>query len=186
MVMTALSKNGFPMHPTAPAGLDDEYAFFAGNFGFAPHLAQIMAGSPGLLKGYVATQKGLLQAGNLTPAEVNVVQLAIAVENECSYCTAGHTAAGKLVFGSADADMAAIRACQPLADPKLAALQRFAARLYGSRGRPDEAELQGFLDAGFSRAHALDVVACIAAKVMSNYTNALAGTAIDPQFQAHA
>jgi len=43
-------------------------------------------------------------------------------------------------------------------------------------------QLQSFLDAGYTRAQALDVVACIAAKVMSNYVNQIALTPIDEAF----
>ena len=39
-----------------------------------------------------------------------------------------------------------------------------------------------FLSASFTCAQALDVVACIAAKVMSNYANQIALTPIDDEF----
>ena len=42
-----------------------------------------------------------------------------------------------------------------------------------------EAELSAFLDAGYTGAQALEVVLGLAVKVMSNYTNSIAGTPLD-------
>ena len=138
-----------------------------------------MAGSPALLKSYYDTQNNLKNHGKLTQEEINVVQMAIAVENKCEYCTAGHTMAGQAFFKTPMEVMQCIRDREALKTPKLNALRNFAIRVYMSRGELKQEDFNKFLRAGYSRDHALDVVACVSAKVMSNYTNSLAKTPID-------
>lgn len=175
----AMTPSGFTVHNTPPAGVEDVYEYGVANFGFVPNLQKVMAGSPALLRSYVDTQKRIKESARLSPAEVNVVQMAIAVENECEYCTAGHTMAGKEFFKTPAEHMEAVRTRAGMSDPKLNALRAFAIQTYASRGEVSPTDLKAFLDAGYTREHALDVVACIGAKVMSNYTNSLAKTPLD-------
>ena len=177
--MVTLTPSGFQLHQQAPAGSDDIYEFYETNFGFVPNLAKVMASSPSLLRSYVDVQNNLKASGNLNQAEINVVQMAIAVENKCEYCTAGHTMAGKMFFKTPMDVMQQVRMRQAMSEPKLNALRNFAILVYSKRGEVSPTDFQQFLDAGYSRAQALDVVACVAAKVMSNYTNSLAKTPID-------
>lgn len=51
-----------------------------------------------------------------------------------------------------------------------------------NQGRMATSHLETFLDAGYTRAHALDVVACISVKVMTNYANQIALTPLDEAF----
>ena len=171
---------GFAMHQSAPSGLEDVFEFYQTNFGMVPNLAKVMSNSPALQRSYYDTQNNLKTLAKLSPSEINVVQMAIAVENKCEYCTAGHTMAGKAFLKTPEQDMQAVRMRKAMSDPKLNVLRNFAINVYAQRGEVGEAELQKFLDAGYSRAQALDVVACVAAKVMTNYTNSLASTPLDP------
>ncbi|MEO1526368.1 MAG: carboxymuconolactone decarboxylase family protein [Planctomycetota bacterium] len=176
---SSATPTGFQVHEQAPEGTADVYEFYRSTFGFVPNLAKVMASSPSLLKSYVDTQNNLKASGNLTQAEINVVQMAIAVENKCEYCTAGHTMAGKMFFKTPMDVMQQVRMRQAMKEPKLNALRNFAILVYARRGEVGANDFQQFLDAGYTRAQALDVVACVAAKVMSNYTNSLAKTPID-------
>ena len=171
--------NGFVLHETPPTGLEHVYDFMETNFGFVPNLTKVMAGSPALLESYLGAQNHLKSKANLGQAEINVVQMAIAVENKCEYCTAGHTMAGQAFFKTPMEHMKAVRMRQAMSDPKLNALRNFAIRVYGQRGEVSAEDLDKFLEAGYTRDQALDVVACVAAKVMSNYTNSLAKTPLD-------
>ena len=47
------------------------------------------------------------------------------------------------------------------------------------RGKVSKAALEAFFGAGFTEQQALEVVLGIATKVMSNYTNSIAGTPLD-------
>lgn len=170
---------GFQQHETPPAGLESVWEFYSTNFGFVPNLAKVMAGSPALLKSYVDTQNNLKANAKLSQAEINVVQMAIAVENKCEYCTAGHTMAGQAFFKTPMEVMQAVRSRKVVNDPKMNALRNFAIRVYMSRGEVRQEDMEKFLKAGYTRDQALDVVACVSAKVMSNYTNSLAKTPLD-------
>lgn len=139
---------------------------------------KVMGSSPALLQSYKDVSKNLKEKGSLSETEVAIVMLTAAVENECKYCSAAHTM--QVRGGGHDNDtIAAIQSGSPIADPKIEALRVFTLRVYETRGRVSDAELRSFLDAGYTHAQALDVVACIAAKVMTNYTNQLAGTPVD-------
>lgn len=72
-----------------------------------------------------------------------------------------------------------LREGRPLSDPKLRALQLFVEELLQNRGHIGDSRLQAFLDAGYDRKTALVVVAALAAKLVSNFTNALAHTKLD-------
>lgn len=70
----------------------------------------------------------------------------------------------------------AIREERPVPEPRLATLSTFARQLVERRGRLDEDEVGRFLDAGFDAAQVLEVVAALAMKTLSNYTNHLTET----------
>ncbi len=54
------------------------------------------------------------------------------------------------------------------------------------RGSVKRAEVDAFLAAGYTEQHVLGIVLAIGCKVFSNYTNHLAGTAVDTAFAAYA
>lgn len=179
---------GFPIHDTAtaPAATRPILEGYAKDFGFVPNTAAVMGESPALINAYAAAQKSLKEHASLSPLEVNIVQLAASVDNGCIYCTAAHSMVGEAMLQTPDEVLAAVRAGEPIADAKLQALRVFAARVAEERGAVSDAELEAFLAAGYTRAHALDVVACQAAKLMSNYTNRLASTPLDEPLKAFA
>ena len=73
----------------------------------------------------------------------------------------------------------AIRDDEPLKDPKLAALRSFTLKMAEQRGVVSQTLVDAFFNAGYSQQNALEVIAMIAMKVMSNYTNHLVGTELD-------
>lgn len=176
---------GFQIHTTqtAPEASRAGLEAIGTAFGFVPNLAGVMSNSPALLSSYLATQDSIEKLGTLSPAEVNVIQLTMSMENQCRYCVSGHTLAGKLFFQTPDEVMDAIRKGEPIADPKLRALHEFTLSVVAEQGRVTDAELQQFLAVGYDRSQALEVIASIAAKMMSNFTNQLVGTPIDEAMQ---
>ena len=185
--MTAMNttERDFPIHTaeTVPDGSKAAINWYAENFGIVPNLAGILAESPALLNAYWETQKNLLGSSVLTPQEINIVQTSVAHANACQYCVAGHTAFGKMeAFGNTDEQLNAVRDDKTFEDPKMEALREFTLLVLRNQGRMSNSQLQDFIDAGFSRQAALDVVACIAAKVMSNYANQIALTPVDEAF----
>lgn len=185
--MTApnVTERAFPIHTveTAPEQSQDVLNWYVETFGSVPNLAGIIAESPALLMSYWQTQNNLLANAALTPQEINVVQTSVAHANACQYCVAGHTAFGKTeIFGNTDEQLEAVRQDKPFKEPKMEALRDFTLLVLRNQGRMAQSQLNDFIDAGFSRQAALDVVACVAAKVMSNYANQIALTPIDEEF----
>ena len=170
----------FTLHEKATAP-DASRPFLEGaekSFGFVPNLMKVLAEAPAALEGYM-TLWGIFDKTSLSPAERQVIYLASIYENECRYCMAGHSVLGKMAGVPADA-IAAIREGRPIADPRLEALRRFTAAVVRQRGMVAEAEVEAFLAAGYARQQVLEVVLGVAVKVISNYTNHLAETPLDP------
>ncbi|MEL4403196.1 carboxymuconolactone decarboxylase family protein, partial [Shewanella algae] len=71
-------------------------------------------------------------------------------ENECHYCMAGHTTLARMQKMGEDV-IAALRAGTALPDPRLEALHRFATLVVRNRGFVEDAEVEAFLAAGFTR-----------------------------------
>lgn len=185
MTSVTVTERDFPIHTadTAPEGSKAALNWYAENFGIVPNLAGILAESPALLNAYWETQKNLLAQAALTPQEINIVQTSVAHANACQYCVAGHTAFGKMeAFSNTDEQLNAVRADKTFEDPKTEVLREFTLLVLRNQGRMAASQLQSFIDAGFSRQAALDVVACVAAKVMSNYANQIALTPVDEAF----
>lgn len=153
-------------------------------FGFVPNLIGELATAPAAVKAYV-TLSGLLDETSLTTVERQIVLVTASIENGCAYCVAAHTAGLKMA-GLAQDQIASIRERRPLADRKLEALRVFTTAVVGTRGRIDDAELEAFLQAGYTREQVLEVLVGVAMKTLSNYANHIAQTPLDKQFEAFA
>lgn len=153
-------------------------------WGFAPNLIRTFAHSPAVLEG----AWGLLTAfgkTRFTPAEQQLISLAISVENECGYCSAAHSLMGKGA-GIPDAELAATRSAQPLGNPRHEALRRFATVVTATRGKPSAHEVEQFLAAGYDQIAILEVILGIATKTLMNYTDHLAKVPLDDAFKPTA
>lgn len=149
------------------------------SLGAIPNLERVMAEAPTLLKGYWALWD-LFDQTSFSPAERQVVYLVANFENHCTYCVPWHT----LLAKSAKLDPACIQALRdgtPLPDPKLNALAIFTRQMIEHRGHPPQEAMDDFFAAGWVARQALEVVLGLAVKVMSNYTNGIAGTPLDEQ-----
>jgi AhpD family alkylhydroperoxidase len=159
---------------SAPEGSKAQLAATTKAWGFTPKLQGTMAESPAALIGH-ETLFGLVQQSTLSPVEQQVAFLAVSTFHGCEYCTMGHTYLARAA-GMDEATLQALRGQDLPQDVKLAALVRFARRVVETRGMAGDAAVEAFLAAGFSRANVLDVVAIIATKTLSNYTNHLTHT----------
>jgi AhpD family alkylhydroperoxidase len=163
---------------TAPEASRQHLAGVKAQFGFIPNLQSIMAESPELLAAH-----GVLWAEfsrtTLTQHEQQIVFMTAIYENDCHYCMAGHTTMARMQKLGEDV-ITALRNGGPIADPRLEALHRFTTLVVRDRGFVADAEVQAFLDAGFTRRNVLEVVLGVSIKIQSNYTNHLVGTPLDP------
>lgn len=156
----------------------------AKKFGFLPNLIRELAGAPAAVKAYV-TLNGLLDETSLTSVERQIVLATTSVENGCEYCVAAHTAGLKMA-GLAGHQIEAIREQRPLADRRLEALRTFTANVVNKRGWIDNADLDAFLQAGYTKEQVLEVLVGVAMKTLSNYANHIAQTPLDKELQAFA
>ncbi len=165
---------------TAPEASREMLKKVQEKYGMVPNLMAVMATAAPLIEGYGALSQAFT-ASSLTPSEQLIVILATSYENECHYCMAAHTVIAQGQKIPADL-IEALRQGESLADPKLETLRGFVIEMVTLRGRPKEETIAAFLAAGYTNANALEVVLGIGLKTLSNYTNHLADTPVDPAF----
>lgn len=163
---------------TAPEASKATLDAVKGAFGFIPNLQANMATSPELLAGY-STLWDLFSKTTLTPTEQQVVYLTANFENECHYCMAGHTMLSKMQKID-DAVVQAIRDGAAIPDAKLEALHAFVGLVVRERGFVGDAAVATFIAAGYTQQNVLEVVLGVGTKLLSNYTNHIVHTQLDP------
>lgn len=176
----------FTLHTetTAPEDSQPLLAKSQKAFGMIPGLHAVMAEAPGLLEAYQRVHE-LFVNSSFDKDELTVVWQTVNVENECHYCVPAHTGIAKNM-GVDDAITDALRNRTPLPNARLEALRTFTLAVVRERGHLDDAIVQTFLDAGFTKRNILEVILGYSQKVMSNYTNHLADTPVDKPFQKFA
>lgn len=151
-------------------------------FGFVPNLLGIMAESPALLEAYM-TMNEIFDKTDFNASEKQIVLLAASPQNDCGYCKSAHQAIAAMQDVPSDVARAAAEG-EEIGDEKLEALRRFTAEVVSSRGLPAEDRIASFLEAGYERRHVLDVITGVGMKTLSNYTNHIAKTPVDEQFES--
>jgi AhpD family alkylhydroperoxidase len=136
--------------------------------GFIPNLAATIAGSPVAIAGFVSLQR-VLRETTLSALEREVVGITVSAENECEYSLAAHSAFARGAGGS-DELVAALRAGEPVADPRLRELQALTQDLLRKRGHVPPHD------------DALEVITQIAYTTLANYAANVARTPIDEAF----
>ncbi len=177
--------NPFAFHDShsAPVASRPLLEAIAKSLGFVPSLYAGMAESPAALKAYQELS-AIFRRSALGPVEQQVVLLAVSVENACEFCVAAHSFVARHVAKVPGPVIAALRAGETLADMRLNALAVFARRIVRARGWVNEGDVRAFLDTGFTREQALDVVLGVSMKTLSNYANHLLKTPPDQAFAA--
>ncbi|MEN8128592.1 MAG: carboxymuconolactone decarboxylase family protein [Pseudomonadota bacterium] len=152
--------------------------------GFIPNVFAVIAGSSPALKAFIELNGRFAESAfNATSREI--IQIAASVENQCSYCVAGHTAFAEMQHVSTEV-IDAIRSNQPIADTKLEALNQFTRSLVRNRGMISDKQVQQFLNAGYTPTHVIDVILGICVKTFSNLANNVIGIPLDDEFAEHA
>lgn len=154
------------------------------SLGFVPNLFGVMSSVPALLEGY-QTLSAIFGKTSLNATEQQVVLQAANNANVCHYCVPAHATISRMT-GVADEVIEAQKANTPLSDPRLEALRIVSTRFIETRGHLEQADVQSFIDAGWTKENLLEVILGLSVKVMSNYTNAIAETPIDEAFQKEA
>lgn len=166
---------------TAPPDSRSALVHAQETFGFIPNLEGIAAEAPALLNGSMALWD-LFETTSFTKIEQQIIYLTVNYENSCDYCMAAHSGLAKAIAMPSE-DIEALRNGTPLADTKLQALRHFTQQMVKARGWVEDSEIEAFLRVGYSKQQVLEVILGIAIKVMHNYTNHIAKTPLDKQFQ---
>jgi len=147
-----------------------------GAFGATPNMFRAVANSPAALQSMWAAF-GALGGGVIGAALGEQIAVAVANRNACDYCLAAHTALGRKAGVSGD-DLAAAQSGES-ADPRTAAVLRFALKLVNERGQVDAADVQALRDHGWSDEHIVEIVGHVALNLFTNYVNVALAVPVD-------
>ncbi len=152
--------------------------------GLIPNVMAVIAESTTALT--VFTQlNAAFSASSFTATEREVIQIAASVENDGDYCVAGHSSFASKQDVPAHI-VAALRALNPVDDPRLEVLAQFTRDLIRARGKVSQIDLVHFFDAGFTQAQMIEVIVGICVKVFSNYVSSATSTPLDAAFTPFA
>jgi len=169
---------------SAPEGSKPQLEALRASFGFIPNLAAAMAESPELLRGFLAV-RDIYRTGTFTAAEVQVLSLTAAFENDCAWCMALHTLMA-VQTGVSEADVRALREGRAPTTARLGALSDFARKMVRERGAVGARDIERLCGAGYTRAQALEVVLGMAFSLMANFAGHLVDAPLDEPLIPHA
>jgi uncharacterized peroxidase-related enzyme len=149
-----------------------------------PNLFKVMANAPEVLQTYLDAYTMFSQSSGFTAKEQQIIFLIISYENGCDYCLAAHSTVADFTAKVDPAITDAIRNDLAIPDEKYRILADFTREMLWTRGRPSAEKVEEFLLAGYTEKQILDIVLAISAKTLSNYTNHLFNTPVDPVFKA--
>lgn len=153
-------------------------------FGMIPGLHGVLASAPKIFEAY-QTLHQLFTETSFNEEELTVVWQTINVEHACHYCVPAHTGIAKMMKVD-DAISEALRNETPLENAKLEALRTMTLTIVRNRGQVTQQNLETFYAAGYSEQQVLEIILGLSQKVISNYTNHIANTPVDAQFQKFA
>jgi alkylhydroperoxidase family enzyme len=158
---------------TAPDGSKATLEGIAADLGFVPNVAGTAAGSPALLSGFDGLRRAV-GSGELDPVVREVAGVAVGVAVDNHYGVAFHsTVLGNL--GLDDAEIERMRAGEPPADHKLAAVYELAQGIVLERGKVSDDVIAEATSAGLTTPEILEIVAeCTFAGLVGTLDN-LAG-----------
>src|SRR5512144_2859909 len=170
---------------TAPAASRPLLEGLRRSFGFVPNLFGVFAESPAALRGALAIYEAFSTA-SLSAAEQQIVMLAVSEANDCEYCVAAHSTLAKRIAKVDAALVDATRRRESLPDAKLNALVAFTRSTVEQRGFVADADVAAFLEAGYTKAHVIEVLLGVGMKTFNNYVDHIAHTPLNDQFKAEA
>ena len=153
-------------------------------FGFIPNLFLEMSHNPAVAELMLRALQSLSK-GVLTPAEQQVVMLAVSSWNECHYCTAAHRSVGKMM-GVAQADLDRLDQKQLPADERLQAITTATWTVMEKKGWLDAGDLEHLGERGVGRAELYEIIAFVGVMTITTYINHIHGTELDDRWVRQA
>ncbi len=144
--------------------------------GMVPNILAAMANSPAALEAYT-TFSNALSNGELPAKLREQIALVVAEANDCDYCVAAHSAAGK-ALGLSDEQIRDSRAGS-FPERRVDAALRFALELVEKRGWVDEQSVSRLRAAGFGDGEIVEIVANTAFHIFMNYFDHVARPRLD-------
>jgi uncharacterized peroxidase-related enzyme len=143
--------------------------------GFVPNLYATYAHSNSALENYLTFSNAKT---SLSAKEKEVVNLAVSQVNNCIYCLSAHTAIGKM-NGFSEDQILELRAGEASFNNKLDALAKLAKNITENRGKTDEAVLENFFNAGYTKGNLIDTISLVGDKTISNYIHSTTQVPVD-------
>jgi AhpD family alkylhydroperoxidase len=143
--------------------------------GMVPNLYATLALSENALGSYLAFQNA---KSSLTAKAREVINLVVSQVNGCPYCLSAHTVIGGMV-GFTPEQIIEIRRGGASFDAKLDALAKLVKNIAIERGHADPAQVQAFLDAGWTRENLVDAIVVIGDKTVTNYLHGTTKVPVD-------
>ena len=140
-------------------------------YGFVPNLFAYMAEAPTTLEAYLALN-ALVEKTSFTPAQQQLALLTVSTENQCGFCAVAHRAFAK-VKGADPQSIEAIHSATEVNNESDRALVAFVLSVVRNRGWLPEADVEHFIEAGFTKQQMMEVMLIVSIKTLSNYINHL-------------
>ncbi|MDX1400613.1 MAG: carboxymuconolactone decarboxylase family protein [Kiloniellales bacterium] len=154
-----------------------------GQWGALWNVTSTIAHNPKIIEGFLAFWQAIDQSG-LSKADREVICMEMARLNGCHYCIPAHRAVSRMA-GIDTQMMERIAQGDTLeGEGRATLIQRLTRRLTETRGALEDDELQSFQASGISVPEMIAVIAEIAHCTVTNFTNRLAGTDLDPHLEA--
>jgi AhpD family alkylhydroperoxidase len=148
-------------------------------YGFVPNLFGYMVEAPIAVKAYLQLNE-LLSQSSLPAAQLQVALLASSVVNNCDFCTVAHRAMGKK-SGAAQQSLDALNSGAEIENAEDRAIANIIQLLIKNRGWVEEAQINDFLAAGFTRQHFMELIVVVTIKTLSNYANHVTKPEANPE-----
>lgn len=145
------------------------------SLGSVPNLYATLAHSEHALGNYLAFQNA---KSSISGKAREVVNLVVSQVNSCEYCLAAHTFLGRR-SGFTDEQILEIRSGKASFDAKLDALARLVRNIALKRGHADQALVDAFFAAGWTKANLVDAIVVIGDKTVTNYLHATTRVPLD-------
>ncbi|SAL24142.1 alkylhydroperoxidase [Caballeronia udeis] len=145
------------------------------SLGSVPNLYATLAHSEHALGSYLAFQNA---KSSITGKAREIVNLVVSQVNACEYCLAAHTVIGKM-NGFTDEQILEIRSGRVSFDAKFDALARLVTNITVNRGHADQALVDAFFAAGWTKGNLVDVIVVIGDKTVTNYLHGTTRVPVD-------
>lgn len=174
----------FTLHTidTAPTASKDELVHSRHAFGWIPNLHAVLAESPTALKVYKYLHS-MAQNTSFNATELTVIWQTINIQNQCHYCIPAHFTIARMLKVD-ETVLSALKLGTTLSDEKLKVLKDVTHAIHTHNGHLTQEEVSKFQSVGYGNQQMLEIFVILAQKIISNYTNLVAQTPIDEQFQS--